>query len=276
MERNFAENSRWLTREQSAGPPRPHGATADVAISVQGLNMPAYLARPESTEAAPAVILLPEIFGLNAEMRTIADMLAQTGYVALAVNYCHRSDPSLDLPYDEEGIAKGLTAVCKVTRETIDADIHAAVDWLNAQDFVRFNHVATWGLCFGGSIAFASSMLRGISASIVFYGGQIAKPLPSGGSPLSDDAEGVRAPLLLYYGAQDKTISLQEIESIERSLRSRRKRFAMHVYPEQEHGFFRQAIQNLRVKGYGTGFNDGAAFADSWHGVQDFLRTQLA
>lgn len=237
--------------------------------------MPSYVARPDSSEPQPAVILLQEIFGLNAEMRTIAEMVAQTGYVALAINYFHRTDRELELPYNEEGTAAGQEAASKVTRQTIEADVYAAVDWLNAQEFVRFNRLAAWGFSLGGSVAFASAMLHGISGAIVFYGGEIGKPLPSGGSPLIGEADRLRAPLLLYYGGRDKSIPLSEIDGIERSLRLRHKRFSLHVYPEQEHGFFRRSIQDLQIKGYGTGFNDGAAFADSWHGVQDFFRKYL-
>jgi carboxymethylenebutenolidase len=240
--------------------------TENVSLKVDGSAMPSFLARPDSAQPASAVILLQEIFGVNAEMRRITELVAQAGYVGLAINYYHRTDPNLDVPYNEEGIAKGRAAASKVTRETIEADLNAALDWLGAQDFVRYNHVATWGFCFGGSMAFFSAMLRGVSGAIVFYGGQIGKPLHSGGVPLIDEVDRVRAPLLLCFGGKDQSIPLDEVDRIERSLRDKNKRFSLHVYPEQGHGFFRQSSREMQ----------NPDVADAWDRVQNFLRAVLA
>lgn len=226
----------------------------NVWIPVNDASMPAYLAKPVVVANAPAVILLGDSFGLDAEMRTLADLVSQTGYVALAIDFARTT----------------------VTRQAIESEVCAAVDWLNAQEFVRFNHIVTWGLSLGGSAAFASSMLRGISGAIVFYGGEIAKPLPGGGPALIDESDRVRAPLLLFYGGADASIPVTEVERIENALRAGHKRFTLHVYAEQRHGFFRRSLEELSIKGYGTGFNDGAVFAETWHRVQDFLRVQLA
>jgi carboxymethylenebutenolidase len=228
--------------------------------------MPAYLAHPDSPGPAPAVLLLPEIFGVTAEMRRIADLLAQNGYVALAINYYHRHDPNLDLPYNDEGIAKGRAAAATVTRESIGADLRAATDWLNAQDFVRANHIATWGFCAGGSLAFFSSMQRGISGAVCFYGGQIAKPLHSGGAPLIDEVDKVHAPLLLIFGGKDASIPPEDVERIEKALREAKKRFYIHTYPNEGHGFFRKSSQDFA----------NPDVKDAWTRVQAFLKQTLA
>jgi carboxymethylenebutenolidase len=228
--------------------------------------MPSYLSRPDSVAAAPAVIVLQEIFGVNTEMRRITDLVASAGYVGLAINYYHRTDPDLDCPYNDEGMAKGRGAAAKVTRQTIEADLNAALDWLNAQEFVKFNRIATWGFCFGGSMAFFSSTLRGVSGGIVFYGGQIGKPLMSGGTPLIEEADKVKAPLLLCYGAKDHGIPPEEVARIEQGLTAAHKRFTLKVYPEQGHGFFRQSSQNL----------DNPDLKDAWTLVQGFLKQSLS
>ena len=239
--------------------------TSNVSIPVEGSSMPSYLSRPESVAPAPAVIVLQEIFGVNTEMRRITDLVASAGYVGLAINYYHRTDPDLDCAYDDAGVAKGRGAASKVTRQTIEADLNAAIDWLNAQDFVRFNRIATWGFCFGGSMAFFSSMLRGISGGIVFYGGQVGKPLMSGGSPLIDEAERVKAPLLMCYGGKDQGIPADEVERIESGLRAHNKRFTLKVYPDEGHGFFRQSSKEM----------DNPDLKDAWSRVQEFLKQAL-
>ncbi len=228
--------------------------------------MPSYLSRPESVAPAPAVIVLQEIFGVNTEMRRITDLVASAGYVGLAINYYHRTDPELDCPYNDEGMTKGRGAAAKVTRQTIEADLNAAIDWLNNQEFVRFNRMATWGFCFGGSMAFFSSMLRGISGGIVFYGGQIGKPLMSGGTPLIEEAERVKAPLLMCYGGKDQGIPADELERIEQGLRAKQKRFTLKVYPDEGHGFFRQSSNSF----------DNPNIKDAWSRVQEFLKQSLS
>lgn len=240
--------------------------TSNVSIPVEGSTMPSYLSRPDSVAAAPAVIVLQEIFGVNTEMRRITDLVASAGYVGLAINYYHRTDPDLDCPYNDEGMTKGRAAASKVTRQTIEADVNAALDWLNAQDFVRFNRIATWGFCFGGSMAFFSSMLRGVSGGIVFYGGQIGKPLMSGGTPLIEEAGNVKAPLLMCYGGKDQGIAAEEIARIEQGLSAKHKRFTLKVYPEQGHGFFRQSSQSF----------DNPDVKDAWSRVEGFLKQSLS
>lgn len=240
--------------------------STSISIPVEGAKMPAYLARPSSQEPAPAVIVLQEIFGVNAEIRRIADLVAQTGYVGLAINYYHRTDPDLDVPYNDEGIAKGRAASSKVTRKTIEPDINAAIDWLNAQDFVKFNHIATWGFCAGGSMAFFSSTLRGISGAVSFYGGQIAKPLHSGEPGFIEEAQRVKAPLLLVFGGKDQGIPQEDVDRVERTLRDAKKRFSLHTYPNEGHGFFRQSSNDFA----------NPDVTDAWTRVREFLHQSLA
>ncbi|MBV8601731.1 MAG: dienelactone hydrolase family protein [Candidatus Eremiobacteraeota bacterium] len=114
-------------------------------------------------------------------------------------------------------------------------------------------------------MAFQSSMLRGVSGAIVFYGGQIGKSLFSGGPPPIEEADEVRAPLLLCYGGSDQGIPADEVERIERALREGEKRFELQVYPQKGHGFFRQSSQTL----------DDPDVADAWKRVQAFLKRTL-
>ena len=240
--------------------------SSNVSIAVGSSKMPAYLARPDSPGPAPAVLLLQEIFGVTAEMRRIADLVASNGYVALAINYYHRHDPNLDLPYNDEGIAKGRVAAATVTRESIGADIRAAIDWLNAQDFVRRGHIATWGFCAGGSMAFFSSMQKGVAGAVCFYGGQIAKPLHSGGAPLIDEADKVQAPLLLIFGGKDQSIPPEDVERIDSALGGAKKQFYIHTYPNEGHGFFRKSLEDF----------GNPDVKDAWTRVQQFLKQTLA
>jgi carboxymethylenebutenolidase len=233
--------------------------------------MPAYLARPDDGTPRPAVIVLQEIFGVNAEVKRITDLVASAGYVGLAINYYHRTHPQLDEPYTQDGLQNGFAAAGSVTRAGLTADIGAAVAWLDAQPFVRPGHIATWGFCFGGTVAFFSATLPGIAAAIPFYGGHIANALPSGEPAMLADAAAVRAPLLLAFGGQDDYIPQEAIDAIRSGLTAAGKAFEIDVYPDQGHAFFRESSHALE-----TPDATGQAVAQAWERVRAFLKKTIA
>ncbi len=235
--------------------------TQDVVVPVGAGLMKSYLALPDTVEPRPAVIVLQEIFGVNAEMRRITELLASAGYVALAINYYHRSDPDLDVPYDEAGMQRGFAAAKQTSRATYREDLGAAITWLNQRSDVASGRIATWGFCMGGSVAFYSATLPGVKAAVSFYGGSIASPFGSGEPAALTDSAAVQAPLLLAFGGRDHYISAAQIEQIESTLQQAGKVFELVVYPEQDHGFFRQSS-----KAFGT-----PDVADAWQRVQGFL-----
>jgi carboxymethylenebutenolidase len=249
-----------------------------VNISVDGSQMDSYLARPPAGSGPhPAVIVLQEVFGVNAEMRRITDMLAAAGYVGLAINFYHRTHPNLDLAYDEPSMKQGLEAAKSITRAGLYADLNAAIAWLKDQDFVRDGKIATWGFCMGGAVAFLSATLPGVRGAICFYGGSIAKPFRSGEPDALAEADKIDVPLLLCFGAEDQGIPLQDIERIRAELDRRAITYRLEVYPGVGHAFFRQGTPRA-VAGQER-YSDEAvanAVADSWNLVQAFLAKNFA
>jgi len=238
-----------------------------VNISVDGSQMDSYLARPpEGSGPHPAVIVLQEVFGVNAEMRRVTDLLAGAGYAGLAINYYHRTHPNLNVAYDDSGMRAGVQAAKTVTRATLYADLGAAIEWLKAQEFVRDGKIATWGFCMGGSVAFLSATLPDVRGAICFYGGGIARPFHSGEPGALKEVDRIRAPLLLCFGAEDAGIPPEAIERIRQELDAHGKEYMLEVYAGVGHAFFR-AVKP-------THYSDEAianAVADSWNVVQKFL-----
>ena len=105
--------------------------TQDLTITVNGSAMPSFIARPDGEEPRAAVIVLQEIFGVNKEVRRIAEMFADAGYVALAINYYHRTHPDLNEPYTQAGLQAGFAAAGSVGRATLLADVTAAIAYLD-------------------------------------------------------------------------------------------------------------------------------------------------
>jgi carboxymethylenebutenolidase len=225
--------------------------------------MPAYLARPEGNEPRPAVIVLQEIFGVNTEVKRITDLVASAGYVGLAINYYHRTHPDLNEPYTQEGLQAGFAAAGATRKETLRADVAAAIAWLNEQSFVKKGQIVTWGFCYGGTVAFLTATLEGLKGAIAFYGGHIAAPLPGGEPEAAADAPDIKAPLLLAYAGKDAYIPAEAVEKARTALTAAHKPFELIVYPEQDHGFFRNSSAVLETD---------KDVADAWKKVQTFIK----
>ena len=234
--------------------------TQNIEIPVGNGSMKAYFAAPDDGQH-PAVIVLQEIFGVNTQMKRVTDLLASVGYVGLAINYYHRTDPDLNEPYNEEGMKKGFAAAGHTSRATYREDIEAAVKWLNGRSEVERGRIATWGFCMGGSVAFYSATLPGIKAAVCFYGGSIAAPFASGEPEALSNVAEIKVPLFLAFGGKDQHITADKVARIDSTLKEAGKRYEIKVYPNEDHGFFRQSSENF----------DNADVADAWHRVQTFL-----
>ncbi|GAC1653496.1 MAG: dienelactone hydrolase family protein [Vulcanimicrobiaceae bacterium] len=236
---------------------------SQVQIDHDGSSMSAYLARPDAGSGQhPAVIVLQEIFGVNTEVKRIADLVASAGYVALAPNYYHRTHPNLDEPYTQEGLERGFVAAGQVSRISLRKDVAASMAWLAQQDFVKPGKVATWGFCFGGAVAFVTATLPGLAGAVCFYGGSIASPLPNGEPEGLTDAANIKIPLLLAFGAQDDYITAEHINRIRKSLDAAGVDFQIQVYPAVGHAFFRGSSSDLH----------SGVVADAWNLVQVFFK----
>jgi carboxymethylenebutenolidase len=238
----------------------------DLTIPVGGVQMPAYLTRPqEASGPHPAVVVLGEVFGFTPETRRVTDLLPTIGYVGLAINYFHRIDPAMNQPYTEEGNRNAFAAAKAVTREHFVEDAAAAVRWLAAQPFVRDAEVAVWGTGFGAIGAIYAASLPEVKGAVAFYPSDVEQPI--------EHAAGVRAPLLIIFGEQDYYVSRHGIVRLAEALRSAGKDFKLQTYPNVGHSFFRhgrpQAIaQQWRCSDEAV----ATAVADAWDVVRVFLR----
>jgi carboxymethylenebutenolidase len=216
----------------------------DVTISSPGGKMPAYLARPDAGEH-PAVIVLEGVYGFDAEMRRMTDLVASAGFVGCAIDYLR------GLPASEGFSAPGVAR-----------DISATRDWLNDQPFVARGKVALWGFGIGGSAAFMAASLPGLAAAIAFYGQSIAKGLPDGSDAPIRTAEEIRTPLLLVFGGRDEQITEDDIGRIRQRLQAAGKVAEIQIYANVGHSFFRESSDTIATR----------EIADAWDRVQSFLK----
>jgi carboxymethylenebutenolidase len=234
-----------------------------IEIDVAGSAMPSFVVRNEARPNAPGIVVLQEIFGVNAEMRRIAELVASDGFTALVPNFYHRTHPGLDAPYNDEGFEIGAAAARATTLEGLTADVIGSVRWLQDHGAPK---VGTWGFCFGGSLAFLSATFPEVRAAVSFYGAQIAKSQVPTRPPLITLVDRIQCPIFLAFGGKDRSIPAEDVEAIRKALAAAGKEFELDVYPDEGHAFFRHGV---------TGEATPAARA-VWQKVQTFLHKHLS
>jgi len=166
-----------------------------------------------------AVVVLQEIFGVNAHVRALCARLASLGYDAYAPALFDRLQPRFTSGYSKEEVAQALQFVPRLDWNAMVADTLATAQHAARQGQL----VALMGFCLGASVAYMAAQRRpDIAAVVGYYGGQIAQHL--------DRAP--QSPTLLHYGETDHTIPMADVEHI----RAQRPECELHTYPAG-HGF---------------------------------------
>lgn len=179
---------------------RPHRMGSMTSLhTADGQTIGAYVAEPAGASHG-GVVVLQEIFGVNAHIRDVADRYAAQGYHAVAPALFDRVRPGLELGYDDEGRKIGFATMKDTRPEQTLQDVQAAIDFAGAA-----GRVGVVGFCWGGTLAFESAVrLTGLSAAVGYYGGGIAARLD----------ETPRVPVMLHFGEHDDHIPVSDVEKI--------------------------------------------------------------
>jgi carboxymethylenebutenolidase len=194
-----------------------------------GSSFGAYLARPDRPNHA-GIVILQEIFGVNSNMRSVADALATAGFTAIVPDLFWRQQPGVELdPATDRERATELM-------RGLDPDL-AVQDALLAADYVRTlpganGKVGAVGYCLGGKLAYLLSMQAGIDAAVSYYGVAIQGAL--------DRIEAVRAPLLLHIAEEDTLCPPEAQAAIEHAAAQYRDHITVIRYPGLGHAFARR------------------------------------
>jgi carboxymethylenebutenolidase len=213
----------------------------DLSVS-DGTSMRAYVAAPEGNASA-GLLVFQEAFGVNAHIRDVTERFGREGYLAIAPELFHRTGPGFEGRYDDFPTVRQHMQALRVP--AMEADFRAAYDWLRANGASA--SVAAIGFCMGGRSAFLASTILPLQCAVSFYGGGIAPNAfyPSG---LLDRVKDVRAPLLLFWGGQDKHIGPDQMRAVTEALRAEGKDFASVEFSQADHGFFCDARASYHAK----------------------------
>jgi carboxymethylenebutenolidase len=171
----------------------------------------AYCAVPEAG-SGPGVLVFQEIFGINDNMRELADRLAGEGYVAIVPDMFWRLEPRFERK-DESGFGDAVGMVQRYDFAWAAPDISATHAHLAGMDQCS-GKVGAVGFCFGGTLAFLAAALsevdgNGIDAAVSYYG--------SGTNGQLDLLDRISCPLLFHYGEDDPFIPEESIVEVERA-----------------------------------------------------------
>jgi carboxymethylenebutenolidase len=206
----------------------------------------AYLAYPERSGPAPAVIVIHEIFGLSDFIRKTTEQLAGDGFVAIAPDLLSRRGGTPAAADSARRLIAGLH------QDTVTADLDATFAYFKGVRSVRPDRIGVIGFCWGGGQSFRYATNNpALGAFVVCYG-----PAPN----LADVAR-IRARGLGIYAENDARINAS-LPDVEAAVRRAGREYRATVYPGTGHGFLRS--------------RDNATAADSaWRAIVAFFRTEL-
>jgi carboxymethylenebutenolidase len=217
-------------------------------------EIPVYVATPaEQTDAA--IIVIPEIFGVNAGIRKKCEDWAALGYVALAPDIFWRFAPGVELDPDvPEQFQEALGYFGQYDPNLGVQDIEAAIHWLRREQGV--DKVGLVGFCLGGRMAYMAAARTDIDASVGYYGVMIDQML--------NEAHAIASPLMLHIPTADHLVGPEAQAAIHAALDSHPK-VVLHDYIGLDHGF--AAEMGLRRD------EAGAQLADER--TRDFFKAHL-
>ena len=189
-----------------------------------------------------AFIVLPEVFGLNAWVRSVADRLAAQGIPALAMPLFARSAPVLDLDYSDPALVEGRRHKDLTTAPQILSDCSAAMHWLQGR--CPDAAIDVVGFCFGGHAALLAATLPQVRAAFDFYGAGVSTMRPGGGPPSLELLPEVSGRLTCLCGSADPLIPIEHRRSIQAGLLAAdpsAERLRYLEFADADHGFMCEA-----------------------------------
>lgn len=213
-----------------------------------GQKLDAYVAQPEGAPIA-GLVVIQEIFGVNAHIRSVTDSFAKDGFLAVAPAMFDRIQPGLELGYEAADREKAMSLVPKISMETSVLDAAAALDYAAKATHKKVGIV---GYCYGGTVAWLAATRLRPAAAVGYYGGRIG----------NFAAETPFAPVMLHFGKDDAHIPASEVEKV----KSAHPEVEIYWYENAGHAFNRDI---------GPGYNPDAAKL-ARRRTLDFLKRHLS
>jgi carboxymethylenebutenolidase len=204
----------------------------------------------QQQQKLPAVVMVHEWWGLNDNIKNMANTLAKEGYVVLAADL-YKGEVATD-----PNRAQELSQSVRSDQNEAIANLQSAVKYLSSLPNVNTSRIASLGWCFGGgqSLQLAlNSKQQPLAATILYYG-----------NPLVTDKQvllNVKWPILGIFGDQDQAVPVEKVKQFETALNADRIPNEIHIYPGVGHAFANPSGDNYAPK----------ETADAWQKTLAFL-----
>ncbi|OCC23999.1 carboxymethylenebutenolidase [Croceicoccus estronivorus] len=201
-------------------------------------GIPVYIARPQG-EPHAAIIVVPEIFGINPGIRKKCDDWAAKGYLAAAPEIFWRFAPGIELDADvEKEMNEALALIAKFDADLCVKDIEALIKYLRAEEQV--GKVGLVGFCLGGRMAYLAAARTDIDASVGYYGVMIDQML--------NESHAIANPLMLHIAGNDGFVPAEAQQAMHEGLDDN-QHVTLHDYPGLDHGFAAEMGQRRNEEG---------------------------
>ena len=178
---------------------------------------------PEKKLITKSIILVYEIFGLTSHIKNVALEYAKHGFLVAIPDIFSRLENNVNLPYDKNGLTKGLNLKEKLGWDLPVMDIVALAASLKIE-----NNLAVLGYCYGGSLAWLTIQKSFIfDKGVCYYGSSIPDFL------LSD----LNCQTILHFGKKDKGIPAFSIDKVKEFINKGKNKVELYEYENADHGF---------------------------------------
>jgi carboxymethylenebutenolidase len=219
-----------------------------VSFKSNGGTAEGYLAKPSGK--APGVVVIQEWWGLNDNIKGIADRFAQAGYVALAPDLYHGK-----IAAEPDEAMKMMMAM---KMDEAAKDMSGAFDYLKSNDACT-GKIGSVGFCLGGGLSLYVSTLRPMDATVIYYGA-----LPG----VQPDLSKLKGPVLGHYAENDDWASPAAAKALEDQIKQAAGvSTEFHIYPGTHHGFFNDTRPDVHAPD---------ASKQSWDRTLAFYKQHLA
>jgi carboxymethylenebutenolidase len=202
-----------------------------VTIDSAGRTLHAYVVYPQLSRTAGAVMVIHENRGLTDWVRTVADRLAERGYIAIAPDLLSGAAPNGGRTSDFATSDAAREAISKLPREQVLADLTSTAKYVRTLPSAN-GKLAVMGFCWGGGRTWdAANTVDGVTVAMPFYGT----------GPASDEsAAGIEAPVYAFYGGDDARVNAT-IDPTKAVMDKLGKKYEPVIYPGAGHAFMRLA-----------------------------------
>jgi carboxymethylenebutenolidase len=200
-----------------------------IAIGGRDGTFNAHIARPTAVPA-PAIVVLHEVFGVNADIRKTCSELAGEGFIAVAPDLFWRQEPDVDLGVNSEpDWQHGLRLYQAYDRDVGVGDVRDTLDAVARLPDCT-GKIAVQGYCFGALMTFLTAVRCRVDAAVAYHGADTEKYL--------GEVDNLHAPLLMHLGEEDEFISKAAQVQIKTALAGK-PNATVYSYPGQHHAFAR-------------------------------------